>query len=60
MADEVDIANDNIEREKAMWNATLHYDIPQGTAGVCNRCEEDSPRLIKGVCAPCRDKYKLK
>ena len=59
MPDEADFANDMIEREEALWLPALRYTLPEGTAGVCNRCGEDSPRLIKGVCAPCRDKYKL-
>lgn len=33
--------------------------IPKGTPGDCELCGEWSGRLIKGVCAPCRDKHKL-
>ena len=30
-----------------------------GNPGVCEWCGEDSPRLVRGACARCRDKYKL-
>ena len=33
--------------------------IPVGVPGDCTRCGEPSGRLVGGVCAPCRDKYKL-
>lgn len=33
--------------------------IAPGVPGECDKCGEDSPRLIGGVCARCRDEYKL-
>ena len=30
-----------------------------GVEGECELCGEWSGRLVRGVCAPCRDKYKL-
>ncbi len=33
--------------------------IPPGKPGDCDLCGEWSGRLVKGVCAPCRDKHKL-
>lgn len=33
--------------------------IPQGQPGECDLCGEWSGRLVKGVCAPCRDKHGL-
>lgn len=34
--------------------------LEQGVAGECDKCGELSPpRLVRGVCAPCRDRYKL-
>lgn len=33
--------------------------MPAGNAVTCYSCGEDSPRLVKGACAPCRDKYGL-
>ena len=35
-------------------------DMPQGVPGECELCGEEWPRLVRGVCAPCRDKHKLK
>lgn len=33
--------------------------MAKGEPGPCDFCGEDSPRLVKGACAPCRDKYRL-
>lgn len=33
--------------------------MAKGEPGTCKMCGEDSPRLVGGVCAPCRDKHKL-
>lgn len=33
--------------------------IEPGTPGDCDLCGEWSARLIRGACAPCRDRYKL-
>lgn len=62
MPDEIDFANDlaqtmtdavvRAQREKAA-------SIPAGKPGECDMCGEWSGRLVNGVCAPCRDKYKL-
>jgi len=30
-----------------------------GEPGECQGCGEESPRLVQGNCARCRDKYKL-
>ena len=58
MADAIDDAN-------AM--AALHLDqslaaslaaaaaIPAGVPGECSDCGGDSPRLVNGLCAPCRE-----
>lgn len=29
--------------------------LDPGTPGVCEDCDADSPRLVFGLCAPCRD-----
>lgn len=34
--------------------------IPTGEQGDCDLCGAWSGRLVNGVCAPCRDRYKLK
>ena len=61
--DESDYANDltmktmdiaiQLQRQKAAL-------IPEGRPGECDMCGEWSGRLVNDVCAPCRDKYKLK
>ena len=33
--------------------------MPVGEPGECRLCGEDMSRLVNGVCAPCRDKYRL-
>ena len=33
--------------------------IPAGSPGTCDLCGAWSGRLVRGVCAPCRDKFKL-
>lgn len=35
-------------------------DMPPGVPVECELCGEESPRLVRGVCARCRDKHKLK
>jgi len=58
MADIVDIANERIEKELEA-RLKLPTDIPRGTPGECDMCGEWSSRLVKGACAPCRERYKL-
>jgi hypothetical protein len=29
--------------------------IPAGEPGICRECDEESKRLVRGRCAPCRD-----
>lgn len=62
MADEVDIAQ---EREQMHISAAIEAalakaaELDPGKAGECDLCGEWSARLIRGACAPCRDRYKL-
>jgi len=44
-------------REAAI--AAARADIPKGEPGECTHCHEDSPRLVHGACARCRDRYGL-
>lgn len=59
MPDDLDLAQEreNIAREDAIRAASKP--IPPGVPGECELCGEWSGRLINGVCAPCRDKWKL-
>ncbi len=62
MADDVDVTGDRIAAEQEARDRLRGpdpYKPPPGTAGECDLCGESSPRLINGVCAPCRDKHKL-
>lgn len=57
--DEVDRANDEVERGLAEALRQAAKPIQEGQPGECDLCGEWSWRLINGACAPCRDKYKL-
>lgn len=60
--DVIDRANElaDAEREHALANVRQRAAlIEAGNAGECELCGEWSGRLIKGACAPCRDRYKL-
>ena len=62
MADEIDLAQ---EREQIATTSALNRireqaaRIDPGEPGECDRCGEQSPRLIRGTCARCRDKWRL-
>jgi hypothetical protein len=60
--DVIDQANDRAAALVDAQEAEIRYQaahIPVGEPGICSRCDESSPRLVRGVCAPCRDKFKL-
>ncbi len=62
MADEADKTSERMEVQEAADIAEIRRkanEIPKGIPGECERCGEDMPRLINGVCAPCRDRHKL-
>ena len=62
MADEADISQVSIEILEASGVAAVREraaKIPVGVPGECDLCGEWSGRLVRGVCAPCRDKHKL-
>lgn len=62
MADEVDR---QLECDAMLDAANLKavrdmaQQIPVGQPGECELCGEWSGRLVRGACAPCRDKYGL-
>jgi len=62
MADDADRASQDTEKLEAADIEVIRQRaaaIPKGAPGECDMCEEYSPRLIKGVCARCRDLHKL-
>ena len=56
MPDEADKA---AEQTDFFLRTALHGAIGRpivpGVAGECERCGDDMPRLVGGLCAPCRD-----
>lgn len=62
MADEVDLTAERADKEEAAMYKEIKKAaeaIPKGTPGECDLCGEESLRLVRGVCAPCRDRHKL-
>jgi hypothetical protein len=56
MADEADRAQLQEEWERAtMISSARAAAFVPGAPGECDRCGEDMPRLVGGLCAPCRD-----
>ena len=56
MADEADRAAEQTD----FWlrshiHAATSLPIQPGVPGECDRCGDDMPRLVGGLCAPCRD-----
>lgn len=60
MSKEFDLASEReeLERATAIANVRAAADIPKGEPGDCETCGEWSGRLVGGMCAPCRDKYR--
>lgn len=62
MADEADKTADRMEVQEAANIAEIYRKAAAhalGLSDICELCGEDMPRLINGVCAPCRDRHKL-
>lgn len=62
MADIADVTGERMEVQEAADIAEIRRkanEIPKGVPGECDLCGEDMPRLVGGVCAPCRDRHKL-
>lgn len=55
MADAADMAAVLNEQHFARSLRAARVAVPVGVAGECGGCGEDSPRLVGGRCAPCRD-----
>lgn len=55
MADQADMAAEIAAEAIARGVAAARVAIPAGVAGECEACGGDSPRLVGGRCAPCRD-----
>lgn len=55
MTDVVDMATDIADEHLARGIRLARQPIPAGEPGECKQCFEDSPRLVGGRCAFCRD-----
>lgn len=62
LADDADVTDRAVEVQLDASVATVRYkasQIIEGKPGECDRCGEESLRLVGGACAPCRDRLKL-
>jgi hypothetical protein len=55
MADMVDAAQQIEAEHIARALAAIQPEIPAGEPGDCDDCGDTSPRLVDGLCAPCRE-----
>lgn len=53
--DNADRAQIYEERERAAAVEAAKPILLRGEPGECSACGEFSPRLVRGVCCPCRD-----
>ena len=58
-ADPLDEASNLTEKLIAASIASHRKPLAPGEPGECDRCGEESLRLVNGNCARCRDKYGL-
>jgi hypothetical protein len=58
--DEVDAANDQAQQRLDILIKRARKPLQKGNPADCDLCGEWSGRLIEAVCAPCRDRYKLR
>ena len=58
--DEADYGNEQAEQRLAILIKQARKPIVKGIPGDCDLCGEWSGRLVEGVCAPCRDRYRMK
>lgn len=59
MSDDADRAEELIEIATADAIRTASKPLEPGYQGECELCGEWSGRLVRGACAPCRDRRKL-
>lgn len=52
VADNTDFILERFEREAIAAN---RGDIPAGNPGTCYACGEHFPRIVDGMCVPCRE-----
>lgn len=55
MADQMDMAAEITALHFDISLRAARQPIAVGAPGECEQCGNDSPRLVAGRCAPCRD-----
>lgn len=57
MTDEIDRVQEltQLEEQCLINQVRAKANIPVGEAGICRDCGRESPRLVVGRCAPCRE-----
>ena len=58
LADQTD-AREEVSNEARIYAIRRNSVIEIGIEGECSRCGNQSLRLVRNTCAPCRDRYKL-
>jgi hypothetical protein len=57
--DEADRASEQSDLMLADAIRRARRELPAGEPGECELCGEWSGRLVRGACAPCRDRHRL-
>jgi hypothetical protein len=57
MPDVVDLAQHFAETMLAEAIRVARQPVPSGVPGECEDCGDQSPRLVGGRCAPCREPW---
>lgn len=55
MADQIDLAQHFTEIATAAAIRAARQPVVAGVPGNCSECGDDMPRLVNGLCAPCRE-----
>lgn len=55
MADQVDMVSERIEAEREEAIRRARQKLPPRNPGECDRCGENMPHLVGGVCVPCSE-----
>ena len=59
MADVADLANEFVEAHLARSiSVATSAPFEEGAAGECDNCGRESERIVRGLCAPCREPKK--
>lgn len=60
--DDADISDERIEMSLADAVRDVRKKAAAfivGNPGECDKCGENMPRLVDGICCPCRDRYRI-